>query len=197
VKKLPALAVTMLVVLSGQSAHAHAPIAISTDGLSRERITVPLGGSIAWTNGLDHDVSIVSGPLAYWGVDVPTGATAETTMTLAGFWDYWLVDDPSVTGRVRILPQISDTTPQVGQWITFTVASDIIKPGYEWDLLRKKVGTGYLGTVAGGVRSKSVQLRFHQTGEFVFAMRTFGYNPTVGYDTYTPISPRIKVTVTE
>ena len=33
-------------------------------------------------------------------------------------------------------------------------------------------------------------------GDYLWAIRTFGFNPEVGYDTYTPLSPRIAVTAT-
>jgi hypothetical protein len=189
------IALTLLVA-SASPARARTPIVISDAGLSRTQITAPLGGQIAWSNELARDVSLVSAPLPYWTVDVASGTTASATMTLAGNWDYSLADDSSVTGKVRVPPQVSDTTLQVGQWFTFSGASELLAPGYEWDLLRRKIGTGYLGTIAGGIRSASIPLRFHQAGEFVFTIRTFGYNPSVGYETYTPLSPRITVTVT-
>jgi hypothetical protein len=171
-------------------------ISISSSGLSKKTVHVKLGGAVTWSDQLDHDVSVVSKPLPYWSCDVATGAEASTTMTLAGIWQYTLADDPTVIGIVRVPPQVSATTVPVGVKFTLTASTDITRSGYEYDVLRKRVGVGTFQTVAGGIGTASVQVKMPVAGDYLWAIRTFGFNPKVGYDTYTPLSPRIAVTAT-
>jgi hypothetical protein len=171
-------------------------ISISSSGLSKKTVHVKLGGAVTWSDQLDHDVSVVSKPLPYWSCDVATGAEASTTMTLAGIWQYTLADDPTVIGIVRVPPQVSATTVPVGVKFTLTASTDITRSGYEYDVLRKRVGVGTFQTVAGGIGTASVQVKMPVAGDYLWAIRTFGFNPEVGYDTYTPLSPRIAVTAT-
>ena len=171
-------------------------ISISSSGLSKKTVHVKLGGAVMWSNQLDHDVSVVSKPLPYWSCDIATGAEASTTMTLAGIWQYTLADDPTVIGIVRVPPQVSATTVPVGVKFTLTASTDITRSGYEYDVLRKRVGVGTFQTVAGGIGTASVQVKMPVAGDYLWAIRTFGFNPEVGYDTYTPLSPRIAVTAT-
>ena len=171
-------------------------ISISSSGLSKKTVHVKLGGSVTWSDQLDHDVSVVSKPLPYWNCDVATGAEASTTMTLAGIWKYTLADDPSAIGIVRVPPQVSATSVPVGVKFTLTASTDITRSGYEYDVLRKRIGVGTFQTVAGGIGTPSVQVKMPVAGDYLWAIRTFGFNPEVGYETYTPLSPRIAVTAT-
>jgi hypothetical protein len=192
---LASLAVSFLLasVLPAQGLET---ISISSSGLSKKTVHVKLGGAVTWSDQLDHDVSVVSKPLPYWSCDVATGAEASTTMTLAGIWQYTLADDPTVIGIVRVPPQVSATTVPVGVKFTLTASTDITRSGYEYDVLRKRVGVGTFQTVAGGIGTASVQVKMPVAGDYLWAIRTFGFNPEVGYDTYTPLSPRIAVTAT-
>jgi hypothetical protein len=171
-------------------------ISISSSGLSKKTAHAKLGGSVTWSNQLDHDVSVVSKPLPYWTCDLTTGAEASTTMMLAGIWKYTLADDPSVIGIVRVPPQVSANSVPVGVKFTLTASTDITRSGYQYDVLRKRVGVGTFQTVAGGIRSASVQVKMPVAGDYLWAIRAYGFNPEVGYDTYTPLSPRIAVTAT-
>jgi hypothetical protein len=184
------------VLASVVPAHAVETVSISESGLSRKTVHVKLGGSVTWSDQLGHDVTVVSKPLEYWTCDVATGAEASTTMTLAGIWRYTLADDPTVTGFVRVPPQVSATSVPVGAKFTLTASTGLIRSGYEYDVLRKRVGVGTFQTVAGGIRSASVQVKMPVAGDYLWAIRTYGFNPEVGYDTYTPLSPRIAVTAT-
>ncbi len=184
------------VLASVLPAHALDTVSISDSGLSRKTVHVKLGGSVTWSNQLDHDVSVVSKPLPYWSCDVTTGAEASSTMTLAGIWKYTLADDPSVIGIVRVPPQVSARSVPVGVKFTLTASTDITRSGYHYDVLRKRVGVGTFQTVAGGIGTASVQVKMPVAGDYLWAIRTFGFNPEVGYDTYTPLSPRIAVTAT-
>jgi hypothetical protein len=192
---LASLAVSFLLasVLPAQGLET---ISISSSGLSKKTVHVKLGGAVTWSDQLDYDVSVVSKPLPYWSCDVATGAEASTTMTLAGIWQYTLADDPTVIGIVRVPPQVSATTVPVGVKFTLTASTDITRSGYEYDVLRKRVGVGTFQTVAGGIGTASVQVKMPVAGDYLWAIRTFGFNPEVGYDTYTPLSPRIAVTAT-
>jgi hypothetical protein len=91
---------------------------------------------------------------------------------------------------------VSATTVPVGVKFTLTASTDITRSGYEYDVLRKRVGVGTFQTVAGGIGTASVQVKMPVAGDYLWAIRTFGFNPEVGYDTYTPLSPRIAVTAT-
>lgn len=79
---------------------------------------------------------------------------------------------------------------------TLTASTDLLRSGYEYDVVRKRVGVGSFQTVAGGIRTASVQVKMPVAGDYLWAIRTFGFNPEVGYDTYTPLSSRVTVTAT-
>ena len=186
---------TFLVVVAAAPAGARVPITISTSGLSRSSIAVPLGRVVSWSNELDRHVLVVSEPFPYWSVALDAGATGSVRMKLAGTWTYTLEDDPSVVGTVLVSPQLDKATVSVGEPFVFMGAT-FVKPGYSYDVLRKRIGNGSLQTVAGGIRTRGVTFRIKKPGDYQFAMRTFGFDPDLGYDVYTAISPRVEITVT-
>lgn len=188
--------VLSLVLLVAAPAHAVPSVTISEDGMSRPDVRVRLGGTITWVNQLATDAHLVSFPLPYWSVDVPSGEIAGTTMSLAGSWNYRIESDPDVTGRIRVAPEVETTTVPEDEWFTLTASTGFIAPGYEYDILRRRPGVGTWRTVAAGIRSASFQVRMTVAGEYLWAIRTFGFNPDVGYDTFTPLSPRIRMTAT-
>ena len=187
---------TLLVVGAELPAGARVPITISESGLSRSSITAQLGRVVSWSNELDRNVLVESEPFPYWSVPLDAGATGSARMRLAGTWTYTLEDDPSVVGTVRVPPQLDHTTVSVGEPFTFIGATRSLRPGYSYDILRKRIGNGSLMTVAGGVRSASLLFRIRKPGDYQFALRTFGFDPDVGYKVSTAISPRVEITVT-
>jgi plastocyanin len=195
-RRLWIVALTALFVVGADvSAGARVPITISESGLSDSSVTVKLGRVVSWSNQLDRQVQVVSEPFPYWSVPLDAGATGSVRMKLAGTWTYTLEDDPSVVGTVRVPPQLDKTTVSVGESFVFTGAT-AVKSGYTYDVVRRRIGSGSLFTVAGGIKTRTVTFKIGRPGTYLFAMRTFGFDPDLGYDLYTAVSPRVEITVT-
>jgi plastocyanin len=106
-----AVAVVTVALLASSSAHAapvaaapHRSVPISADAFTPKAITLPLDGTVTWTNTdrAPHTATGVSGPARFDSGVLATGRSYSHTFTEAGTYRYYCAVHPDMVGTVTV-----------------------------------------------------------------------------------------------
>src|SRR5262245_20765173 len=98
-----ALALTDLAIAALPAEAQSQSVNISTLAFAPASVTVPVGGSVTWTNndaGIPHTVTADGG--AFDSGNMTTGATFSQTLNTAGSFPYHCTVHPQMTGTVTV-----------------------------------------------------------------------------------------------
>jgi plastocyanin len=139
----------------------------------KAKASVPLGGSVRWTNdGTQPHTATQDARLRFFDTgQLVDGATSmpATTMWAAGRFAYHCRNHP-MYGLVKVPVEASSSRIGLGEAVTITVSSDMAFKGYTFDLQRKR-NRGRWVMAERSIGSASVELTPKRTGRFRFRAR--------------------------
>jgi plastocyanin len=134
--------------------------------------SVPLGGTVAWTNdGTVPHTATQDAPLRWFDTgQLTVGATSSAeTMSAAGRFSFHCKNHP-MYGRVKVPVESSSAAIGLGESVTITLSSEAAFKGYTFDLQRKR-NAGPWVVIERSIGTDAVDLTPKRMGEFRFRAR--------------------------
>ena len=154
-KILLLLGLTVAFVPTHPASAATTDVAVKNFSFSPEQVTVPVGGTVKWTNGDTTSHTITANDGSFDSGSTAAGGTFERTFTAAGTFTYFCAIHTSMQGTVQVGGATATTAPTTTTSAPASTTTARVLTAYEDDdgtpgWVAPGIGALLLAAVGGG-----------------------------------------------